>query len=158
MSKVERMLLVRLLERSDSSISLRNRGGSGGRLVSFSVESDEEEQVRGQDDTSESGSAFSTGTTSHSGESVREVLSSEVRVSGKVNYEQVNHELCDLESRKVLLPPDLVSSSSHEVVVIHEDMNGKVGSNGYPRDRSSSVQLCVTKESSRGVMEYMEEL
>lgn len=38
--------------------------------------------------------------------------------TGKVDDEEVDDELADLEGRKVLLPPDLVAGSGHEVVVV----------------------------------------
>ena len=89
----------------------------------------------------------------------------------------------DLESREVLLPPDLVPCSSHEVVVVpashqtdttipishsagtrsekddaHEDVNDEVRDDGDPGDRRPAVELGVAEEGGRSVVEHMEEL
>lgn len=39
-------------------------------------------------------------------------------LTGKVDREEVDHELGDLEGREILLPPDLVAGGGHEVVVV----------------------------------------
>ena len=39
-------------------------------------------------------------------------------LTGKVDREEVDHELGDLEGREVLLPPNLVAGGGHEVVVV----------------------------------------
>jgi len=65
--------------------------------------------------------------------------------------------LRDLKGGEVLLPPDLVSSGSHEVVVVHEDVNGQVGDDRNPRDGGASVELSVAESGGSGVVEDVEE-
>lgn len=40
----------------------------------------------------------------------------------------------------------------------HEDVDGKVGNNGYPGDRGTSVELSVAKSGGSSVVEDVEEL
>lgn len=42
----------------------------------------------------------------------------ESKLTGEVDDEKIDNELSNLKSREVLLPPNLVSSSGHEVVVV----------------------------------------
>lgn len=117
--------------------------GSDLGVVRLLVERNEEEEVRSKEGATEDRSSFRSGARSGSRPrreisrgkvGVRCVARSSSQVSfliahpreleglgehtSKVDDEEVDDELSDLEGRKVLLPPDLVSSGSHEVVVV----------------------------------------
>jgi hypothetical protein len=101
-------------------------------------------------------------------------------LTGEVDDEEINDELGDLKCREVLLPPNLVASSRHEVIVVpvrakrrksalvsfasqklqhsHQDVYGQVGDDGNPRDGGASVELSVAEGGGRGVVEDVEEL
>lgn len=101
-------------------------------LVSDTIKVDKEEEVRAEKSTAKQSRSFSTSTAADIGK-MGPVSVSKVGVSAKVNSEQINDELGDLHGCQVTLPPDLGTSSSAEVVVIHKDMHSQVKSNRNPR-------------------------
>jgi len=109
------------------------------------IESNEKEQVTSQQPTSKQRRPLSPCTTSH-GRRVGKVLGRKVRVTRKVDDKQVDDELRDLECGEVLFPPDLEASRGHEVVIVHEDVDGQIGDDWYPGDGSSTVELGVAEE------------
>lgn len=91
----------------------------------------EEEEIGRKDDASKHGGSLSTRASAHDGQLSPEILSREIRVgypsgmtvsatsqpcgkeeglTSKVNDEQIDHELSNLQRSQVLFPPDLVAS------------------------------------------------
>lgn len=97
-----------------SGISPRS-SGNGLLSVGCEVEGDEEEQVRAENShASEGGKLFSGASTIVW--SPWEIAVSEIGVGGKVDEEQVDDELNDLEHGDVLLPPDANTTGGLEVI------------------------------------------
>lgn len=78
-------------------------------------------------------------------------------VAGKVNDEQVDDELSDLHGGEVSFPPDLGSSSSGVVVIVHDHMHSQVQGNDDPLDTGLTVQLVVAEDGGSGVVEDVKE-
>ena len=74
----------------------------------------------------------------------RPVVGSEVGVGAKVDDEKVDDKLEDLHGGQVLLPPDLCTTGSRVIVVVHDDVNAEVEHNDNPRLKKS----CQNNESS----------
>jgi len=131
---------------------------SGGLLlVGLLVESNEEEEITGEECTSENGGAFRASALSTVGD-LGSISGSEKSVGSKVDDAEIDDELGDLASGEVLLPPDLVSNGSSGVVSVHENVDGQVENDGDPRDGSATVKLNVAQKSGVGVVEDVEEL
>ena len=58
----------------------------------------------------------------------------EVCVGGEVDEAQVDNELKDLQHGDVFLPPDAHAASRLEIVPVHDNVHGKVESDGDPGD------------------------
>lgn len=106
-------------------------------LVSLAVKADEEEEIGGQDGASEEGRAFGSGAVTHGGPA--EIFGGKIRVRGKVDNEEVDDKLADLERCQSFLVPRLVSWEGRrgEIIVVHDDMDGQVGADWHPADRRS---------------------
>ena len=63
----------------------------------------------------------------------------------------------NLHDSNVLLPPDANATSTLEVVVVHDNVNGQVKSNWDPRNGSVSDKLSVAEKSGGTMMIGMEE-
>ena len=64
---------------------------------------------------------------------MRPVGESEISIGTEVNDDKINNELGNLKSSQVLLPPNLGTSSSTEIVVVHQDMYSQIKCNRNPR-------------------------
>lgn len=64
---------------------------------------------------------------------MRPVSVGKVGVGTEIDDDEINDELSDLKCGQVLLPPDLGTSCSAEVVVVHQDMYSQVKSDRNPR-------------------------
>lgn len=127
------------------------RSSGGGlllALVSYAVKVDEKEEVGGKDGATEPSSAFATVAGTKVGK-MRSVLVGVEGVGAAVDHNKINDELDDLHGCEILLPPDASAASSAEVVVVHEDVNSQIQSDGDPwllKSREFNVNrdfLCV---------------
>lgn len=101
-------------------------------LVSDTIKVDKQQKVRREKSTTENSRGFSTSTATHIGQ-MRPVSGSKVSISTEIDHKQVDDELSDLECSQVLFPPNLGTSSSTEVVIVHQYMHSQVQSDRYPR-------------------------
>ena len=111
-------------------------------MICGGVETDEEEEVGREKCTSKDGGKFLAGTVSMV-KKPREVVRSEVsgtsagvegeeeRVSCKVDKEEVDYELDDLDSGYPFLPPDADATGGLEIVPVHDDVNSQVESDWH---------------------------
>jgi hypothetical protein len=114
--------LILHLDKSTGSASAALRLGL---LVSGNVESNEQDQVAGQDAHASERSELLAGANAGAREP-GEVAGGEVGIRGEVDEAQVDDELSDLEDGDVLLPPDADSTRGLEVVPVHDDVDGEV--------------------------------
>lgn len=151
--------------RSGSSGGSGGSGGSGslggilladGLGVDADVEGNEQEEVRGEDGAAREGSVLLAGTAAVVGH-VGEVGGGEVGVGGKVDKEEINDELNDLDSSDPLLPPHTDTSSREEVVKVHDKVDKQVEHNGDPRDGGVANELGVAEESGSTVVVGVQE-
>lgn len=124
--------------------------------VDLDVEGNKQNQVRGQDEVAVCSSQLGTITVTHVWQ-VWEVLPSVVGVGGKVNEDQVQHKLDDLESGDPLLPPHLDATRTQEVVPVHDDMDSQVQRDRDPLHSSVTSQLGVAQQGSSTVVVDMQE-
>lgn len=68
-------------------------------------------------------------------------MACEVGVTGKVDEDEVDDELCNLENGDVLLPPDTDAARRLEVVPVHDNVDEEVQGNGYPGDGRVTEKL-----------------
>jgi hypothetical protein len=87
------------------------------------------------------------------------VLALDVLVSFSVGakHTKVDDELDDLKNGNVLLPPDTDTTSTLEVVPVHNNMDGQVESDGNPGNRGQSNQLSPAQQSGGAVVVGVEE-
>lgn len=116
-------------------------------LVHLDVEGNEQEQVTSQDQVAVGSSQFGTVTVTNVWQRW-EVSEGIVGVSSKVNKHQVDQELNDLESGDPFLPPHSDTSSTQEVVEVHDNMDGQVQSDWDPFNGGGTSQLSVTQQGS----------
>lgn len=64
---------------------------------------------------------------------MRPVSESEISIGTEVNDDKINNELSDLKGSQVLLPPNLGTSSSAEIIVVHQNMYSQIKCNRNPR-------------------------
>lgn len=125
-------------------------------LVSVNVELDEEAQVTSEQSTSRK----SRGLSSSAVTNMRQRGSVDVSKSlpsAKVDKVKVDDELGNLHCGQVFLPPDLSTSGSGVVIIVHQYMDTKVQGDDNPRHASPSIELRETQGSRGRVVEYMQE-
>ena len=145
-------LILHLNESAGSaSAALLNRF-----LVGGDVESDEENEVAGQDAHAGERSELLAGADAGAREP-GEVAGGEVGVGGEVDEAEVDDELGDLEDGDVLLPPDADATRGLEVVPVHDDVDGKVEGDDNPGDGGVAEELGVAKKSGGTVVVGVEE-
>lgn len=76
-------------------------------------------------------------------------------VSGEVDEAHVEDELNDLEPGDPFLPPDSDTSSSQEVVPVHDDVYAQVQSDWHPSDGGVAYQLDVAEQCCGAVVVSM---
>jgi len=82
-------------------------------------------------------------------------METDVRVGCKVNEEEVDYELDNLDSRDPFFPPDSDATGGLEVVPVHDDMDGQI-------ERDWHVTLSINhikrkKSYHRGVSDQLGE-
>ncbi|KAH3677460.1 hypothetical protein OGATHE_000934 [Ogataea polymorpha] len=127
------------------------------RSVGLHVEADEEEQVRGQQEVSACSSSLSTVAVTHGWENTTKVVVCIERVGSKVNKDQIDQKLNDLESCNPFFPPDFDTPGSEEVVPVHQDMHCQVQGDWNPFNRGVSNQLSVAEQSCCSMVVGVEE-
>lgn len=75
----------------------------------------------------------------------------------KVYKAKIDDELGNLKTGDPLLPRDLDTSRTLEIVPIHDDVYCEVESNGNPRDRGATNELSVAEKCSCGMMVAVQE-
>lgn len=119
-------------------------------LVGGEVEGDEENQVRAENSNTGEGSELLASASTGAGHR-GEVSRGEVGVRGEVNeayselvsanwsvavcvaiLTKIDDELDDLETSNPLLPPDADTTSTLEVVPVHDNVHGQVKGDGNP--------------------------
>lgn len=78
-------------------------------------------------------------------------------VGGKVDKDQVDQELDDLEPGDPLLPPDADTARAEEVVPVHDHVDAEVQDDGDPFDGGSAGQLRVAEQRGRAVVVGVQE-
>lgn len=127
-----------------------------GLLVSGNVESDEQNQVAGQD--AHAGERSELLASADAGaRQPGEVAGGEVRVGGEVDEAEVDDELGDLQDGDVLLPPDADAARGLEVVPVHDNVDGEVEGDDDPGDGGVAEELGVAEESGGTVVVGVEE-
>ena len=136
-------------------------------LVGGDVESDEEDEVAGQDAHASERSELLAGADT-GGRQPGEVAGGEVGIGREVDEAQVDDELGDLEDGDVLLPPNANATGGLEVVPVHDNVDGQVEGDDNPGDggvaeelgvaekRGGTVVVCV-QESERLLLEDKED-
>lgn len=66
-----------------------------------------------------------------------------VGVGSKVDENQVDEELDDLESGDPFFPPDSDTSGTQEIVPVHDNVDSQVQGNWNPFNRGRTSQLSV---------------
>ena len=127
-----------------------------GLLVGGDVESNEEDEVAGQDAHASERSELLAGADAGAWEP-GEVAGGEVGVGGEVDEAEVDDELGDLEDGDVLLPPDADATRGLEVVPVHDDVNGEVEGDDDPGDGGVAEELGVAEKSGGTVVVGVEE-
>jgi hypothetical protein len=118
-------------------------------LVSGKVEGDEEDEVAGEDGHARGGRQIaSLAAMLGVWENIGKVLWDKDVICCKVDEDEIDDELGDLEESDVFLPPDLDAARGLEVVPVHEAVHGQVEGNGHPRDWGGTGELDVAEESS----------
>ena len=125
-------------------------------LVGGDVESDEENEVAGQNAHASERSELLAGADAGAREP-REVAGGEVGVGGEVDEAEVDDELGDLEDGDVLLPPDADATRGLEVVPVHDDVDGEVEGDDDPGDGGVAEELGVAEKSGGTVMVGVQE-
>ena len=127
-----------------------------GLLVGRDVESDEQNEVAGQDAHAGESSELLTGADAGGGEP-GEVAGGEVGVGSEVDKAQVDDELGDLQDGDVFLPPDADATGGLEVVPVHDDVDGEVEGDDNPGDGGVAEELGVAEKSGGTVVVGVEE-
>lgn len=127
-----------------------------GLLVGGDVESDEQNEVAGQDAHASESSELFAGALA-GGRKPGEVAGGEVGVGGEVDEAQVDDELGDLQDCDVFLPPDADAARGLEVVPVHDDVDGEVESDDDPGDGGVAEQLGVAEQGGGSVVVGVEE-
>ena len=125
-------------------------------LVGGDVESDEEDEVAGQDAHASERSELLASADAGAREP-GEVAGGEVGVRGEVDEAEVDDELGDLEDGDVLLPPDADATRGLEVVPVHDDVDGKVEGDDNPGNGGVAEELGVAEKSGGTVVVGVEE-
>ena len=127
-----------------------------GLLVGRDVESDEQNEVAGQDAHAGESSELLTGADAGGGEP-GEVAGGEVGVGSEVDKAQVDDELGDLQDGDVFLPPDADATGGLEVVPVHDDVDGEVEGDDNPGDGGVAEELGVAEKSGGTVVVGVQE-
>jgi hypothetical protein len=127
-----------------------------GLLVGGNVESDEENEVAGQDAHASERSELLASADAGAREP-GEVAGGEVGVGSEVDEAEVDNELGDLEDGDVLLPPDADATRGLEVVPVHDDVDGEVEGDNNPGDGGVAKKLGVAEKSRGTVVVGVEE-
>lgn len=138
------------------SWSLAASATLGVLLVCCKIEADEEEQIAAQDSHPGERGELLACTFAHV-RHVGEVGAREVCVGCKIDKEQVDDKLHNLEHCDVLLPPDPNASASLEIVPIHHDVYQEIQCDGNPRDGGAPNELREAKKRCRSVVIGMQE-
>ena len=125
-------------------------------LVGSGVESEEENEVAGQDDHAGKRSKLLAGAVAHVGHP-GEVGVGEVGVRGKVDKAEVDDELDDLHDGDVFLPPDADAARGLKVVPVHDDVHRQVEHDRHPGDGRVAEELGVAEKGGRAVVVGVEE-
>lgn len=70
---------------------------------------------------------------------------------------KIKNELQDLETRNPFLPPNADTTSTLEIVPVHQNMNEKVQANHNPLDGCRTNELGVAKQCCSAMMVRVEE-
>jgi len=124
-------------------------------LVGLCVKVDEQQEVAGEQGAAKVGGILGSTAVAKSREGG--VGKGKVSVGAEVDDEQVDDELNDLHGSEIFLPPDSSTSSSAEVVPVHENVDSQVQDDRNPRDRGGSDKLSVAKQCSHTVVEPVKE-
>lgn len=126
-------------------------------LVNSDVETDEQEQVRSDDEGTVEGSRFGTVTGADIREDVVEVFVGIEGISTEVDEPDVDDELDDLESGNPLLPPDSDTAGGQEVVPVHEHVDGQVQGDDDPLNGGVADNLGVAQQGGGPVVVGVQE-
>jgi hypothetical protein len=146
----------RLILHLDKSTGSASAALGLGLLVSGNVESNEQNQVAGQDAHAGERSELLAGADAGAREP-GEVAGGEVGVRGEVDEAEVDDELGNLEDGDVLLPPDADATRGLEVVPVHDDVDGEVERDNDPGDGGVAEKLGVAEKSGGTVVVGVEE-
>jgi hypothetical protein len=127
-----------------------------GLLVGGDVESNEQNEVAGQDAHAGKRSELLTGADA-GGRQPGEVAGGEVGVGGEVDEAQVDDELGDLQDGDVLLPPNADATRSLEVVPVHDDVDGEVEGDDNPGNSGVAEELGVAEKGGGTVVVGVQE-
>jgi hypothetical protein len=125
-------------------------------LVGGDVESNEQDEVAGQDAHTSERSELLTGADTGSRQP-GEVAGGEVGVGGEVDEAQVDDELGDLQNRDVFLPPNADATGGLEVVPVHDNVDGQVESDDNPRNSGVAEELSVAEKRGGTVVVGVQE-
>jgi hypothetical protein len=127
-----------------------------GLLVGGDVESDEQNEVAGQNAHAGERSELLTGADAGGGEP-GEVAGGEVGVGREVDKAQVDDELGDLQDGDVFLPPNADATGGLEVVPVHDDVDGEVEGDDNPGNSGVAEELGVAEKSGGTVVVGVQE-